>query len=251
VADGVGSMAQFKRHGVDAAAYSADLMQIASEATSLAETARGKASAASVAAAAVERAESQAVTYGASTITVLSLLEGVAGVANMGDSGFMLMRQTAEGMSTVLRSTEQQHSWNCPYQLMRLPPVLAKQAEKRGVRLDTAADSQIYEFPVLPGDLLLLFTDGLGDNLHEHEVLDICGRAQPPRIGRGETVGLATQPGDLAQALATAARERSQDPAAWVPFSEASQRHGYDMTGGKEDDITVVAAWVMPGEPRH
>ena len=35
---------------------------------------------------------------------------------------------------------------------------------------------------------------------------------------------------------------------AQVPFVEYSKRHGFDCIGGKQDDITVVCAWVVADE---
>jgi hypothetical protein len=39
------------------------------------------------------------------------------------------------------------------------------------------------------------------------------------------------------------------NPKARVPFGDYCKQHGFDefeCQGGKEDDITVVAAWVVP-----
>ena len=33
-----------------------------------------------------------------------------------------------------------------------------------------------------------------------------------------------------------------------MPFVEYSKRHGFDCIGGKQDDITVVCAWVVADE---
>ena len=40
------------------------------------------------------------------------------------------------------------------------------------------------------------------------------------------------------------------DPTAKVPFMEYSKRHGFECLGGKQDDITVVAAWVVADESK-
>ena len=190
-------------------------------------------------------ADASAQTYGGSTISVLAMEGNVVGCANLGDSGFMLLRKMQRGMTVVWRSEEQQHSWNCPYQLTRLPPALLSRFPK--LALDTAKDCDAYTFEVREGDLLLLFTDGLRDNLFEREILHIVDCALPPAFG--ELVGLpghSTPPEKVARALALAAQERSLDPSARVPFVEYSRRHGYECLGGKQDDITVVAAWVVP-----
>mmetsp|Transcript_68352 Transcript_68352/g.123182 ORF Transcript_68352/g.123182 Transcript_68352/m.123182 type:complete len:1297 (-) Transcript_68352:133-4023(-) len=246
VADGVGCMVQFASYGINAAAYAAELMEFAAAALKpdgVAACTEGS-DCESRAAAAMSSAETSAKAYGASTITVLAMEGDRIGVANLGDSGFMLLRKGTRGMTVVHRSEEQQHSWNCPYQLTRLPPALLNRFPK--LSLDTAGDSERYSATVKEGDLILMFSDGLRDNLHDREVLHIVDRALSPTMG--DLVGLpehCTPPENIAKALALAAQERSLDPAAKVPFVEYSKRHGFECLGGKQDDITVLAAWVV------
>eukprot|EP00929_Paragymnodinium_shiwhaense_P007909 TRINITY_DN111832_c0_g1_i1.p1 TRINITY_DN111832_c0_g1~~TRINITY_DN111832_c0_g1_i1.p1 ORF type:complete len:1047 (-),score=145.33 TRINITY_DN111832_c0_g1_i1:154-3294(-) len=243
VADGVGCMVQFASYGINAAAYAQELMEHAKTALAGAPAEDGY-SLDERCANAISAAETQATTYGASTISVLTMNDGEVGVANLGDSGYMLLRKESHGMAIVRRSEEQQHSWNCPYQLTRLPATLLSRFPK--LSLDTAKDSIRETFHVNEGDLLLLFTDGLRDNLHDRELLHIVDCAISPTIG--DLIGLpsmATAPEHIARSLALAAQERSLDPAAKVPFNEYSKRHGYTCSGGKQDDITVVAAWVV------
>lgn len=243
VADGVGCMVQFASYGINAAAYAAELMATADKALQPGGAAAvGKVE--DRARKALAEAEERAQAYGASTISVMCMQDNIVGVANLGDSGYMQLRKAAHGWQIVGKSEEQQHSWNCPYQLTRLPPALLSRFPK--LSLDTAADSQSYQFEVCEGDLLLMFTDGLHDNLHEREIVHIVECALSPIFG--ELMGLAEHatPADrLARALALAAKERSLDPVARVPFVEYSKRHGYECQGGKQDDITVVAAWVV------
>lgn len=232
VADGVGSMQKFRRYGVDCAAYAEDLMTLAQHAL---QDDAGTMLAGEFAAQAMQTAESQASTYGATTATLLTLREnGVIGVANLGDSGFMVVRGlgATHCPSIVSKSREQQHHWNCPFQLMRLPPALAARLDPE-TRLDSAMDAESYEVNVEPGDLVLLYTDGLSDNLHEAEILELLQ----------DQVGAEAQA--VAAVLSKAAKQRSLDEHAVTPFSSCAQLQGVDWTmGGKEDDITVVAAWV-------
>lgn len=247
VADGVGCMVQYASYGINAADYAAELMSIAQSALERANSGvNGDAEEPpeARAAQALRSAENSAQAYGASTISVLSQKGDRIGVANLGDSGFMVLRKGPRGMQVVHRSEEQQHSWNCPYQLTRLPPALLKKFPK--LSLDTADDCQKWEATIQQGDLVLLFTDGLSDNLHDRELLHIVDRALSPAFG--DLVGLCdlcTPPKAIAKALALAAQERSLDPTAKVPFVEYSKRHGFECLGGKQDDITVVAAWVV------
>jgi len=236
VADGVGCMVQFAKYGVNAAAYATGLMEQAN----LAFAPGGVASADANddgktveqrAAASLVAAEDNAEAYGASTIIVLALEGDTIGVANLGDSGFLLLRKAQRGMTVVARSEEQQHSWNCPYQLTRLPEAIMSKVTNQ-IILDTAKDCVQFAVQVREGDLLLLFSDGLRDNLHEQEILNIVDCALPPAFG--ELMGLlehATPPESVARSLALAAQERSLDPKAKVPFVEYSRQKGYQCMG--------------------
>lgn len=244
VADGVGGMAPFASYGVDAAKYASELMELA--ATCLRKhSSKGASDLASRAVSAVRSAAALARSYGASTILVAVAEGSAAGVANLGDCGFMLLRRKHQKFEIALQSTEQHHRWNCPFQLTRLPQEL--QAKFPDFAVDSAADCDKYSFTLQAGDLLLLYSDGLRDNLHDHEILHVVECALPPLIS--ELVGLpehATAPEALARALTLAAQQRSLDPRAKVPFAENCRKYGYQFEGGKQDDITVVAAWVMP-----
>mmetsp|Transcript_52190 Transcript_52190/g.124397 ORF Transcript_52190/g.124397 Transcript_52190/m.124397 type:complete len:491 (-) Transcript_52190:67-1539(-) len=239
VADGVSQIAEYAEYGINAAAYSHEIMTLACKyfrsntqrGTSLATRTMG----------ALRVAEEQATTWGASTVAMLTVDGSDAFVANLGDSGYILLRQKPWGWDIVESSTEQHHAWNCPYQLTRVPDVVLKGV--KGVKFDHAADCDKYEVKAQPGDLFLLFTDGLSDNLYWYEVLNIVsevtGKYSP--ICPDATVA----PQVVAKALVKAAEARSLDPAADTPFARAARRHRQHLPGGKVDDITVVAAWVL------
>eukprot|EP00930_Biecheleria_cincta_P082770 TRINITY_DN72428_c0_g1_i1.p1 TRINITY_DN72428_c0_g1~~TRINITY_DN72428_c0_g1_i1.p1 ORF type:complete len:664 (+),score=119.39 TRINITY_DN72428_c0_g1_i1:56-2047(+) len=247
VADGVGSMVAYKHLGVDAADYAAGLMSLASRSLlpggevmidETLETAEKRALAACTI------AEREVTGFGAATMLTLVLSGCSIGVANLGDSGFMLLRQGLDGMKIVSKSREMQHGWNFPYQFCRLPPTL--ESRMKALKVDHASDCQLYSETVCAGDLILLFSDGVSDNLHEQEILDVVNKALSPAFA--ELLGLperATHPEQIAKALASAAQLRSRDQKAKVPFYHYSKKHGYDCIGGKADDITVVAAWVV------
>eukprot|EP00928_Gymnodinium_smaydae_P069051 TRINITY_DN5241_c0_g1_i4.p1 TRINITY_DN5241_c0_g1~~TRINITY_DN5241_c0_g1_i4.p1 ORF type:complete len:456 (-),score=72.00 TRINITY_DN5241_c0_g1_i4:187-1554(-) len=237
VADGVSSMAEFVSYGVDAAAFSAELMEIAEHSATNSDILEKVDEPVSARAArAVEAAEAKATTYGASTITFLTLSGDTAGVANLGDSGFMLLRAKPWGMEIIQRSREQQHSWNCPYQLTRLPPLLAERY--KSWKFDSVKDCQLYDVKVEQDDLLLLYTDGFSDNLHRFEMIKVINDTIAAQ-------SFSTPPEAIAEALANAAYERSIDSRAKTPFMLEAQKQGKVFYGGKQDDITVVAAWVV------
>jgi len=232
VADGVGGMIRYANHGVDSAAYASELMNLAA-----AGSLSGEVSALPQAVAALSHAEQCANAYGASTALVLALKGDKIGVASLGDSGFLLLRRTLTGMAIIERTQGQQHSWNHPYQFVRLPASLAAKVPK-GFKPDSTEDCERLEVQVDAGDLLLLFTDGLSDNLHEHELLEIVNRL-------GGTAARLGCPQALARELVLAAYKRSRDPKAQVPFTISARKEGRKILGGKKDDITAVAAWIV------
>eukprot|EP00919_Chromeraceae_sp_WS-2016_P075625 GHVR01178853.1.p1 GENE.GHVR01178853.1~~GHVR01178853.1.p1 ORF type:complete len:220 (-),score=59.83 GHVR01178853.1:302-961(-) len=203
--------------------------------------------------------ESVSVT-GSSTIIVASLNEEGThlGVSNLGDSSCLVLRRSELSMEAVFKSTEQQHAWNCPYQLCNPPSIGMIEAAKTEAQanflrksqtecvLDTPSSSDNYTFPVVEGDLILLATDGLFDNLFIHEIASMASLCVSPVEARrlGEP-SLYTHPIDIASTLASAAAVRSVDEGALSPFSESYDGGGTKHEGGKTDDITVVCAWAI------
>mmetsp|Transcript_110898 Transcript_110898/g.236874 ORF Transcript_110898/g.236874 Transcript_110898/m.236874 type:complete len:520 (-) Transcript_110898:170-1729(-) len=200
--------------------------------------------------------------FGSSTALVACLARGGhrLGVANLGDSALLLLRRREgdmrNGLRCVGRTRMQQHLFNCPYQLALLPtpadfPELLQQGKEKLVRFiegnrkaqqDTPEHAELYSFPVREGDLLVLGTDGIFDNLYVPEVCQLAARAVSPTeapLGCGPT-----DPARLAEAIVRAAAHRSRDRRARTPFSDHAQRAGLQHQGGKMDDITCVCAWV-------
>lgn len=203
-------------------------------------------------------AENGATSYGASTIVVAVVEDGtdILGVANLGDSGFMILRKGPDGMEIIEQSQEQQHKWNTPFQLTRvppLPPALVQQLKLNMANLDTTDKCDTYRHTIREGDLILLFSDGFRDNLWDNEILKIVDCALSPIFGA--LVGLAehaTPPERVAHALALAARERGLDGNADVPFNVEARRLFPDyQVGGKLDDVVVIAAWVVVADKRN
>lgn len=244
VADGVGGMSAFASFGVNSAKLAWELMDGARSSCAIIQSEHPELPPQEQAVQAMRKTEDAALSFGASTITVAAVKDNELGVANLGDSGFMILRRGKHRLEIVNRSKEQHHRWNCPFQLTRLPPALARQFPD--FACDTPDDADLYTAKIYEGDLVLLFTDGMRDNLHDHEICNVAECALPPGIS--QLVGLPeykTAPENIAKALAYAAYERSNDRKAKVPFGDSCRLHGYDYEGGKEDDITVVAAWVL------
>jgi serine/threonine protein phosphatase PrpC len=143
---------------------------------------------------------------------------------NVGDSGFRLLRPSQRGshLTVEKRSREQQHYFNCPYQL--------------GTRSrDTPADGDAYTASVRAGDLVVLMTDGVSDNLSDAK---ICEALRSPLASGKEAAALA-------QELASLAHTASQQTHGETPFAASARKQGLSFPGGKPDDVTVLCVRVL------
>eukprot|EP00931_Biecheleriopsis_adriatica_P091781 TRINITY_DN6565_c0_g1_i1.p1 TRINITY_DN6565_c0_g1~~TRINITY_DN6565_c0_g1_i1.p1 ORF type:complete len:489 (+),score=112.61 TRINITY_DN6565_c0_g1_i1:54-1469(+) len=256
VADGVGEW--HWRFGLDPRAFADELMSGARLAGERTDSQCGLTASDRASMMLSEGYESTS-SFGSSTALVAALEPRggtTLGVANLGDSGLRVLRWSGAenpGVHVAHRTYEQQHSFNCPYQLSRLPKekdfeklraegfgslVQAVQKSKN-TKQDMPCHADMYDFEVQEGDLLLLGTDGVFDNLHDHEVCQLAHR--PLEVFSQRRV----DPARLANAFAAAAHCRSEDCGARTPFSVNARQAGIHRSGGKMDDITVVAAWVV------
>lgn len=197
--------------------------------------------------------------FGSSTALVASLNSSSSQlrVANLGDSTLLLLRpkqlDSTVGLRCAARTCEQQHAFNCPFQLSLLPspadyPELVRQGKEKLVRaiqrrpdakVDRPQDADLYSFEVQEGDLVVLGTDGVFDNIYAHEVCQLAGSALGPL-----EAGVPADATKLAEAICKAAFHRSTDRSARSPFGDHAKQAGLCHTGGKMDDITCVCAWV-------
>ena len=161
---------------------------------------------------------------GSATACLLSLdRSGVLHALNLGDSGFRVLSSWGTLPAQVkARSAEQTHGFNFPYQL------------GTGSN-DSPEDGDQYELRVAAGDLIVLGTDGVWDNLFDSRLCELLGELPPD----------ATAPA-LAQAIAAEARAASLRRDWQSPFALAASRHdGQSHEGGKLDDVTVVCVKVL------
>jgi len=151
--------------------------------------------------------------------------------ANIGDSGFLVFR----GGRVVHRSHEQQHYFNTPFQLSLPPPNMATE-----VLSDAPESADRYEFSVKHGDVILLATDGIFDNIPDSVLVKEVGSLQ-----RGPEAPDAAEIQACANSIALIARKLSQDESFLSPFAKNARANGFsNVVGGKEDDVTVILAAV-------
>ena len=206
VSDGVGGWAE---QGGDAGLYARTLMRGAMRAVS------------SDARAMMQAAYDQMPPdiQGTATATVVVLVQSQLCIANLGDSGVLVLRAVEGVYHVALRTRAQQHDFNCPFQLGTHSP-------------DTPANADTYDLALDVGDVVVVATDGVFDNLFECEIVQ-CLDARDP-----------------ASAIATAAYQKSKDKKATTPFSISASVHNFPHRGGKPDDITCLVGVVTHGGPR-
>lgn len=141
---------------------------------------------------------------------------------NVGDSGFMLVKSvnTSEKreLKISLRTKEQQHGFNMPYQL-------------GADSSDHPSQGDRYTAQLEKGDILVMGTDGLWDNTYDDEILQIVGD------------NYDASPQQIAQKIAQTTFAFSADETRFSPFAKNAQRYYRNpqaFNGGKEDDITVL-----------
>jgi len=242
VADGVGGWSE---HGIDSGAFSRELMAGCKHAA--------QQEGSNVPVEILRQGFSNVQSQGSSTACVVCIEGNVLRVANLGDSGFYLLRKTepvhdsgdrrsvAQLEWTVVAATvEQLHSFNCPVQLGTSSS-------------DTADSADLSAVEVEPGDITICCTDGLLDNVWEDEIVRLCADAFKEIDSLAEedvTADLkAKSVKALSNTLMETAFEFSESKVRRSPFEANAKRWGYRYRGGKMDDITCVCAWVVKEPP--
>ncbi|OUS49287.1 Serine/threonine protein phosphatase [Ostreococcus tauri] len=157
-------------------------------------------------------------------IVVIDKEHGLMYCSNVGDSGFMLIRGEPGGRYVAHRSPPQEHNFGCPFQL------------GHHETSDKASDAMRTKLYLEPGDIVVLGSDGLWDNLSEVEVLASveASVADEAKVDQ-KAIDIATRN------LLARAYDVSMDRSRVTPYSLAATEH-FDMvySGGKKDDISVV-----------
>ncbi|RCI11500.1 hypothetical protein L249_7767 [Ophiocordyceps polyrhachis-furcata BCC 54312] len=210
---------------------------------------------------------------GSTACVAIASSDGILDLANLGDSGFLQLRLNA--VNAV--SEPQTHTFNTPYQLSLIRPRLAARMAALGGSIplcDLPRDADVYQHRLRHGDVILLATDGLLDNLFHQDILRIASRVmissgawtltQTEGVRVADSIGTlvdqmrptldqdrlrknsTTLQSLLATELVMAAKAASVNTKVDGPFSKQVRRY-YPRErwhGGKVDDICVVAAVV-------
>lgn len=174
------------------------------------------------------------VSAGSSTACVLSLTrennKAILQSASIGDSSYIVMRDA----QILYRSEEQQHYFNAPYQLAVIPPAMQHES-----LADLPSSALRHEMEVKHGDIVVLATDGLFDNLFDKDIVEIVNKDKSNGVDK------------IAKELLYEARKRSFYKFYDSPFCMHARKHGVYFVGGKEDDTTIIVAKVIFNENIH
>lgn len=147
---------------------------------------------------------------GGSTASVgVALPDGHVELANLGDSGSVLLRRAAVHHYSI----PQTHGFNTPYQLSIIPPRMRAQASTFGGAYleDFPRDASVTNVQMQHGDVLILATDGVFDNLNNQDILKVVTSrmiltgawtaAPDVAVNVSEHLAALTVPGGLAEAF--------------------------------------------------
>jgi len=215
VADGVGGWGEI---GVDPGLYAKQLMRNAKEAADH-MPGYNATSPQEIMSVGWNKTEVQ----GSSTACILVLQDDQLHAANVGDSGFIVMR----GEDMIFKSPSQQREFNFPYQL-----------GSPGSMSDTPDVAQSFTLPLAPGDIIVAGSDGLWDNVYPEVVMKLV------KMSKDEGLN----PEKIAPRLARYARRQSEDLKYLSPFARGALSLGVWYIGGKLDDIVVSVSFVEEEE---
>ncbi|KAF2118591.1 phosphatase 2C-like domain-containing protein, partial [Lophiotrema nucula] len=164
-------------------------------------------------------------------------------VTQLGDSQILVIRP--RDREVIFKTKEQWHWFDCPRQLGTNSPDEPK------------TNAVLDKVEIEEDDIVVVMSDGVVDNLWEHEITENVMDSLDKWKGdmgthrhkneKGQNVEPAEQSyADgmrfVAQELVNAARTIAEDPFAESPYMEKAVDEGLSIEGGKLDDISVVAA---------
>ncbi|KAJ8601512.1 hypothetical protein CTAYLR_006718 [Chrysophaeum taylorii] len=157
---------------------------------------------------------------------------------NLGDAGLVVLRDTPDktDKAIVLVAPQQLRDFNLPYQLGWTNTT----DDDRGATatFETPTHANVATYPVHPGDIVLVASDGLFDNVAVDEIADL--------VHLWERENPHAPVSDLADILCRRARDFSLDEHRDSPFALLAKENDIMWGGGMPDDVTVVAMRVVP-----
>ncbi|KZT26207.1 protein serine/threonine phosphatase 2C [Neolentinus lepideus HHB14362 ss-1] len=178
----------------------------------------------------------RSVLAGSSTACLINLnaSSGVLRSASLGDSGFSIIRSS----QVFYRQQPQTHFFNCPKQLTKLPSGSRRYSNSA---VDQPDDAEVYETRLRDGDIVVVYTDGLSDNVFPSEIISICALVARQMEGQKSD---DEQAQTMANQIVEYAKLCMHNKQRVSPFERAAAREEMYFRGGKIDDVTVIVALV-------
>lgn len=233
VADGVGGWAE---HGYDSSAISRELCRAMAEFSSTLNPQKSDVTPKAIIDAAYRQIKTGGVVKVGGTTAIMGHFSqnGTLKIANLGDSWCGVFRDNKLKYQTKFQTV----GFNAPYQLAIIPEPMLKEAERRGGSYiqNKPSDADEYTFQLEKGDVVLLATDGVTDNIAVEDIEIFL--ADKENIVNDDLQSMANS-------FVTDVVKLSKDPNFPSVFAqELSKLYGKEYRGGKEDDITVVMVHV-------
>lgn len=248
VADGVG---EWRTFGLDASLFAKEILAHCEEEL-LRLVGASELPGGDILEQALLEAHKGATCYGSSTVLLAMYRGAFLYTLNLGDSGLVVLRKrehTAQ-WHRVFRCSEQQHTFNCPYQLSKLPHrkdydrltaegygtlVSLLKASKNSMN-DSPLDAEIEMIPIKPNDVIIAGSDGVFDNLFETDLARVVEECEASALSPRDLAGC------IAEKVVCSGLARGWDPVYKSPFAKRAAKAGRRFSGGKLDDTTVVVA---------
>ncbi|KAK9768472.1 Protein phosphatase 2C 7 [Basidiobolus ranarum] len=180
---------------------------------------------------------------GSSTACLLGLSKATGNMesANLGDSSYLIIRDE----QVLYRSKEQQHYFNCPYQLTVLPK---DHPNRDNYCLDEPSQAFRGSHQLEDNDIVILGTDGYFDNVFDRDTISIMKLIKNELKGfneNSEDQGTLNGVQKMAETLTFVAKRLAMDRRRISPWARGARAAGaHNEIGGKLDDITVMVTLV-------
>ncbi|CEL94583.1 unnamed protein product [Vitrella brassicaformis CCMP3155] len=181
---------------------------------------------------------------GGTTAVVVALSEEAEGsicanIPNFGDSGAMVLRRPSsrQGLVEIHRTAPMVDPTEPNRPLAMLPLATSSNGTPTPTptadQLKTQQTISVASVPVRDKDCIVVFSDGLSDNLSPTTIAQVLSPFGPTKDANA-----------AATALVDAAARAAHDPNSRTPHGESRGR-----SGGKDDDISACVGWVVVDYP--
>lgn len=217
IADGVGG---WKELGIDSGVYSRTLCERISSGINNEKCITSKDAFKESIVKSIQKMSSEGI-LGSSTFcsVYINYLLGKAYTVTMGDTLVMILRlnNSSNTFNLVFKTEEQQHSFNMPYQCGHVG--------------DAPDEALAFTTDITKGDVIVIASDGLWDNLNEKEIIERLNR----EVNKAD-INVECVVNDLS----LQAQKNSKSDNIKSPFSVNALKNNFHYFGGKPDDISVI-----------